>query len=78
MLLFIKLFVATKMEILKNTFKGGIEPDITFTKVLGYISQYMLRSGTLWHLLSSNMPKNKWNVSLEIFKASVYFLCMTV
>ena len=67
------------MEILKNNlFKRGIESDITFTKVLGDVSQYILRSGSLWHLQSKSMPKNKQNISLEIFKTSVCFLSMTV
>ena len=66
------------MEISKNTFKRGIESDTVFTKVLGDVSQYILRSGSLWHPLSSSIPKNKRNVSLEIFKTSVCFLSMTV
>ena len=37
------------MEILKNNlFKRGIESGITFTKVSGDVSQYILRSGSLW------------------------------
>ena len=64
MFLFIKSFVATKMEIPENIlFKRDIELDITFTKVLGDLSQYILRSG---------------NLKLEIFKTSVCFLYMTV
>ena len=67
------------MEILKNNlFKCGIESDITFTKLSGDISQYLLRSGSLLHPLSKSMTKNKQNVSLEIFKTSVCFLSMTV
>ena len=67
------------MEILKNNlFKRGIESDITFTKLSGDVSQYILRSGSLWHPLSKSMPKNKRNVPLEIFKTSVCFLSMTV
>ena len=77
--LFIKLFVATMMEISKNNlFKCGIESDTTFTKVSGDVSQYILCSGSLWHSLSKSLPKNKRNVSLEIFKTSVCFLSMIV
>ena len=66
------------MGILKGTFKRGIESEITFTKVSGDVSQYIWRSKSLWHPLSSSIPKNKQNVSLEIFKTSVCFLFMTV
>ena len=52
------------MEIPENIlFKRDIELDITFTKVLGDLSQYILRSG---------------NLKLEIFKTSVCFLYMAV
>ena len=63
--LVIKLFVATVMEISKNTLKRDIESDI-FYKSSGEVSQYILRSGNLWHPLSRSMPENKQNVSLEI------------
>ena len=55
--------------------KRGIESDITFTE---NVSQYILRSGSLWNPLSKSTPKNKRKVSLEIFKTSVCFLSMTV
>ena len=61
------------MEIWKNSlFQRGIESDITFTRVLGDVSQYILR------FRSKSMPKDKQNVSLEILKTSVCFLSMTV
>ena len=67
------------MEISENNlFKCGIESDITFTKLSGDVSQYILRSRSLWHPLSKSMTKNKRNVSLEIFKTSVSFLSKTV
>ena len=47
------------MEISKNTFKHGTESDIAFKKVSGDVFQYILRSGSLWHSLSSIMPNNK-------------------
>ena len=62
----------------RRIFKRGIESDIVFTKVSREVSQYTLQSGSLWHSLSKSMPKNKRNVSLEIFKASVCFLSMTI
>ena len=66
-------------EIWKNTLlKRSIEWNITFTKVSGNISWYILRSGSLWLPLSKETPKNKRNVSWEIFKISVYFLYMTI
>ena len=75
--LFIKLFVATMMEISKYTlFKRGIESDIAFKKVSRDVSQYNLQSGSLLDPLSKNMPRNKRNVSLEIFRTSVCFLSM--
>ena len=78
-LIFIKLLVATVMKISNNTLlKCGIESDNAFTKVSGNVSQYILRSGSLWHTMSKSMPKNKRNVSLKIFKTSVCFLSMTV
>ena len=77
--LFIKFFVAAMMEILKNNlFKCGIESDITFTKLSGHVSQYILRCRSLWHPLSKSMTKNKRNVSLDIFRTSVCSLSMTV
>ena len=67
------------MEILKNTLlKRGIESDITFTKVSGNVSQYILRSESLWLPLSKSMPNIKRNVSWETFKTSVCFLSMTM
>ena len=66
-------------EISKNTLlKRDIESDITFTKVSGNVSWYILLSGSLWISLSKSMAKNKRNVSLEIFKTVVYFLSMTI
>ena len=35
-----KLFVGTKIQISKNTFKCGIESNIAFKKVSGDVSQY--------------------------------------
>ena len=65
------------MEILKNNlFKFGIESYITFTKLSGDASQYILHSRSLWYPLSKSMTKNKRNVSLEIFRTSVCFLSM--
>ena len=45
--LVIKLFVATMMEISKNTlFKRGIESDIALTKFSGDVSQCLLQYGS--------------------------------
>ena len=76
LVLFIKLFVAIMMEISKNTFKSDIESDIAFRKVSGGVSQFILQSGSFWHPLSKDTPKNKQNVSLEILKTNVCFLSM--
>ena len=59
--LFIKLFVVTKMEISKNTLthitSHWIWPCIS--KSIRVCTQYILRSGSLWHPLSSSMLTNK-------------------
>ena len=44
----------------------GIESNHAYTKVLGVASQYILRSGSLWHPLSSSMLKNRRIFSLVI------------
>ena len=36
----------------------GIESDLAYRKVSRVVSQYILRSGSLWHSLSSSMIKN--------------------
>ena len=73
--LFIKLFIVTKMEISKNTLLRGIESDVACAKLLEVVSYYILRSGSLWRPLNSRIPKNKWNVSLVIPKlVSVFSL----
>ena len=46
----------------------GIKSDFACTKVSGVVSQYILRSGRLWHLLTSTMLKNKQIFSLIISK----------
>ena len=46
----------------------GIESGLAYTKVSGVASQYILQTGSLWHLLSSSMLKNKRIFSLVIFK----------
>ena len=59
-----------------------IESSMASTKVSVVDFQYFLRSGTLWHLLSSSIPNNKRNIALLISKlvsgSSVWFLSMTV
>ena len=65
--LFIKLFFATKMEIsIKYAF--SLNQTLFTQKYWGVASQYILRSGSLWHPLSSNMLKNKRIFSLVISK----------
>ena len=56
----------------------GIKSDFACTKVSGVVSQYILRSGRLWHPLTSSMLKNKQIFSLIIFKTSFCFLSMTL
>ena len=67
--LFIKLFVVTKIEISEicPNISQEIESDIVFTQLSGSVFQYML-SGSLWHPGVSTIPKNKWNVLLVISK----------
>ena len=67
--LFIKLFVVTKIEISEicPNLSQEIESDIVFTQLSGSISQYIL-SGSLWHPGVSTIPKNKWNFLLVISK----------
>ena len=65
--LFIKLFVITKMNILKNLLRG-IESDLAYTKASGVASQYILWSRSLWHPVRSSMRKNKRHFSLVILK----------
>ena len=74
--LFTKLFVATNIEILRNTLSNvsrDIESDNVCTKVLGSVSKCILRSGGSWHPISSSMPKNKRNVSLVISELAPAF-----
>ena len=61
----------------RRRFRGIPYSNVTLNQTSGDISQYVLRSGSLWPPLSSSMPKNKRHVSLEIFKISVCFLSMT-
>ena len=70
--LFIKLFLITKMKILKNTIHSnvlrGIEPDLAYKKVSGVSSQYTLWSGSLWYPVRSSLLKNKRFFSFLISK----------
>ena len=52
----------------------GIESDLAYTKVSGVASQYILRSGSIWHPLSSSMLKNFF---ISNCKTKVCFLSMT-
>ena len=60
---------------LKNTLEllRCIESDLAYTKVSGVISQYILRSGSLWYPVRSSMHKNKQILSLVISKLILAF-----
>ena len=68
--LFIKLFIVTKMEIPRNTLKGNTRHWIRpcNPKVLEVVSQHVLWSGSLWQPLSTSILKNKRFFSLLISK----------
>ena len=70
-----KLFVFIKMRPSKNTLKvvRGTESDLAYTKLLGGDPQYIWRSGSLWHPLSSSMLKNKRMYLLVISKLMLAF-----
>ena len=56
--LFIKLFVATMMEISKNNLlKRGIESDITSTNIFGDVSQYIYMFWKLMALTKQQFAK---------------------
>ena len=64
-----------KFRRIRSNVLRGIESDLAYTKVLGVASQYILRSGNLWHPLSSSKLKNKRIFSLVISKLmSAFFL----
>ena len=54
----------------------GIESDLAYTKVLGIVSEYILRCESLWHPLSSSMLKNKRIFSLVISKLLMSAFCL--
>ena len=56
-------FRRIRSSVLRDT-----ESDCAYTKILEFVSQYILRSGNLWHLLSSGMLNKKWIFSLVISK----------
>ena len=51
----------------------GIESDLIYTKLLGAVSRYNLRSGSLRHPLSSSILKNMRIFSLVISKLMPVF-----
>ena len=55
LLLFIKLFVATMMEISKNIFKRGIESNIAFTQKYLAMSPNIF---AIWNLLAATKQKH--------------------
>ena len=46
----------------------GIKSELAYTKVSGVVSKHILRPGSLWHVLSSSMLKNKLFFSLVFLK----------
>ena len=66
----LQLFVVTKMEIPKNTLKRIMRHSIRpcLHKYRGFVSQYMLRSVSLWQPLTNSMLKNKRIFSLVVLK----------
>ena len=46
----------------------GIKSELAYTKVSGVVSQHFWRPGSLWHVLSSSMLKNKLFFSLVFLK----------
>ena len=62
---------------MRSNILRDIEWDLFYTKVLGVVSQYVLRSGSLWDPLNSSMLNNK-RIFISKFKVNVSFLSMTV
>ena len=61
-------FRRIRSNVLRN-----IESGLAYTKVSRVASQYILRSGSFWHSLSSSMLKNKQIFSLVISKLMSVF-----
>ena len=62
------LLQRSRFRRIRSNVLRNIESDLAYTEVSGVASKYILRSGSLWHPLSSSMPGNKRIFSLVIPK----------